>query len=314
MLEKAGLSKSTTRPPRLILDLGFGCGDSSLYLTTPRKSDSTADVPGRRIADKYVGLTLDQKQHGLAMKRMKLARHQAQENPNVTLLCEDAARPSTWSATLKSELLRPVQRMVSPPPSPPLMLPAVSRYRVRPNRYVVIQHDQHPHAAQEPVRNAANGITPEAGDGTQAERWVMALDCLYHFFPSRKEIFRYSNGELRASIMAFDLLLAPDISKFDWLMLWMISLFISAPISNFVVEREYRQQLEANGYLANNIVMDDITGDCFKQLALFLTKREKDLSELGIRPSERFCLAKMMFRWFATGKVVRAYTVVAKIQ
>jgi hypothetical protein len=142
----------------------------------------------------------------------------------------------------------------------------------------------------------------------------MALDCLYHFFPSREEIFRYSNRGLGASIMAFDLLLAPDISKFDWLMLWMISLFTSAPISNFMVEREYRQQLEASGYLADKIVMDDITGDCFKQLAQFLAKRKKDLSELGIRSFERFWLAKMMFRWFATGKVVRAYTVVAKIQ
>jgi hypothetical protein len=108
--------------------------------------------------------------------------------------------------------------------------------------------------------------------------------------------------------MAFDLLLAPDVSKFDRLTLWVIFFFASAPISNFMVEREYRQKLEASGYL------DDITGDCSKQLTQFLAEREKGLSELGIRSSERFCLAKMMFRWFATGKVVWAYTVVAKMQ
>jgi hypothetical protein len=312
ILEKAGLSGSITRPPRLILDLGFGCGDSSLYLTSPGMSSGTADFPGRPIADKYVGLTLDRKQHGLAMKRMQSARPQAQENSSVVLRCEDAARPSTWSANLKGELLRPVQCMVSPPPSPRPVPPAVPKYRKH-SRHIVIHHTQHPHAALEPVGNAANGSIPEADDGTQTERWVMALDCLYHFFPSREEIFRYSNRELGASIMAFDLLLAPNISKFDWLILWMISLFTSAPISNFMVEREYRQQLEASGYMADNILMDDITGDCFKQLAQFLAKREKDLSELGICSFERFCLAKMMFRWFATGKVVRAYTVVARI-
>ena len=69
--------------------------------------------------------------------------------------------------------------------------------------------------------------------------------------------------------MAFDLLFAPDVSKFDRLMLWVISFFASAPISNFMVEREYRQQLEASGYL------DDITGDCSKQLAQFLAKWER---------------------------------------
>jgi hypothetical protein len=80
-------------------------------------------------------------------------------------------------------------------------------------------------------------------------------------------------------------------------MLWVISLFSSTPISNFMVEREYRQQqLEASDYLADNTVTGDITGDCFNQLAQFLAKREKDLSELSIRSSERFCLAKMMFR------------------
>jgi hypothetical protein len=161
-------------------------------LTTREKSSGTVDFPGRPIADKYVGLTLDQNQHDLAMKRMQSARPQAQGNSSVALLCEDAARPSTWSANPKSELLRPVQCIVFPPPSP---LP-VPRYRVKHNRHIVIHHTQHPYAALEPVRNGANGTTPEVGDGTQTERWVMALDCLYYFFPDREEIFGYSNGEL----------------------------------------------------------------------------------------------------------------------
>jgi hypothetical protein len=77
--------------------------------------------------------------------------------------------------------------------------------------------------------------------------------------------------------MAFDLLLAPEISKFDWLMLWVISFFVSGPISNFMVEKEYRQQLEARSCLANNMAMGDISRDGFKRLAQFLAKREKDL-------------------------------------
>jgi hypothetical protein len=68
ILEKAGLNRSTTRPPRWILDLGFGCGDSSLYLTTSEKFSGIVDVPGCPIVDKYVGLTLDQKQRDLTMK------------------------------------------------------------------------------------------------------------------------------------------------------------------------------------------------------------------------------------------------------
>ena len=314
ILEKAGLATSTIRPPRLILDLGFGCGDSLLYLADPEKSRGNGDGRGLPITDRYIGLTLDHKQRDLAMKRMESARLQVPDNFSAKLLCEDAAKPSTWSASLKCQLRRSLPSAASPPPSPPPP-PAVSRHRGRYNRNnMVIQTSQHRYAGGlEPNVSATSGSTPEAVDDTRTEKWVLALDCLYHFFPSREEIFRYSGKELGASIMAFDLLLAPDISNFDWLKLWVICLFISAPISNFMVESEYKQQLEASGYSTGTILMDDITGDCFKQLAQFLDKREEELSGLGIHSFDRFRLAKWMFQWFARGKVVRAYIVVAKL-
>jgi hypothetical protein len=56
-----------TRPPRLILELGFSCGDSSLYFSTPVSDFTDADGSPCYIADKYIGLTLDPKQHDLAI-------------------------------------------------------------------------------------------------------------------------------------------------------------------------------------------------------------------------------------------------------
>jgi hypothetical protein len=96
--------------------------------------------------------------------------------------------------------------------------------------------------------------------------------------------------------MAFDLLLAPEISKFDWLMLWVISFFVSGPISNFMVEKEYKQQLEARSCLANNMAMGDISRDGFKRLAQFLAKREKDLKRTWHSFIREVMPGKVMFR------------------
>lgn len=113
--------------------------------------------------------------------------------------------------------------------------------------------------------------------------------------------------------MAFDLILSPNISTFDRVKLWIVSLFLSAPFSNFMTESEYRRQLKASGYSSDRIMMEDISEHCFDKLAQFLDRREKELNKVGIDSFERFRLAKQMFRWFARGKVVLAYIIVAHI-
>lgn len=80
-----------------------------------------------------------------------------------------------------------------------------------------------------------------------------------------------------------------------------------------MTESEYRRQLEASGYSRDGIMMEDISKRCFDNLEQFLERREKELNKVGIDSFERFRLAKQMFRWFARGKVVLAYIIVAHI-
>jgi hypothetical protein len=258
------------------------------------------------IADEYVGLTLDPRQHDLALKRMQKFRSSVSDYVGVTLLCEDAATPSTWSASLKTRLQSSVQgmtirtsatesvrpRIAGPGNELTMLTSGLRNIAAGPRRQ---DHDINilstilsgfpplngglpPLNSRLPLLNSVQN-TSRPGNDARTETWVLAVDCLYHFHPSREEIFRYSNRELGASIMAFDLILSPDISTSNRIKLWIISLFISAPLSNFMIESEYRRQLQASGYSEDKIVMEDITEHCFSKLAQFLDRREQDLSK-----------------------------------
>ena len=309
MLKKAGVGKYEgqtirNRPPRLLLDLGCGCGDSSIYLSRPIPDCKNHDHSACQIVDKYVGLTLDMKQHKLAKRRLESARLNTNPKLQRHLFCADAARPSEWSSALKGQL----RGVVTPTAAP--QVPTEGRPRGR----VFINDPRRNNGGRVVTpRGRSDGVDEVCPDPRPVEKWILALDCLYHFAPSRQAIFQYGNRELGASIMAFDLILAPDISMFDWYRLWLLTLFISAPISNFVTAEQYKEQLIEAGYSDVNISIEDITPDCFAPLVRFLGERDKDLQRIGVYSFGKFRMAKRMFSWFAKGNVVRACVIVAKL-
>jgi hypothetical protein len=174
-----------TRPRCFILELGFGCGDCMPYFSTPLSDFADADGSPCYIADKYVGLTLDPKQHGLAIRRIQGIRPPVSDKFNVTLMCEDAARPSIWSTNPRLQLRYPITRA----PAVPVSLRNVAagqrgRYN---NRNIKI------HTSQRTYATLPQTNYPATGNDAATEKRVLALDCLYHFYPSREELFRYSN-------------------------------------------------------------------------------------------------------------------------
>ena len=309
MLKKARLGKYEgqmirNRAPRLLLDLGCGCGDSSIYLSRPIPDYKNHDHSACQIVDKYVGLTLDMKQHKLAKKRLETAKLNSNPKLQRHLFCADAARPSEWSSALKGQLRGAVTPTVA------AQVPTEGHPRGR----VLINDSRRNNGSKVKTHSGRSGGVDEVSpDPRPVEKWILVLDCLYHFAPSRQAIFQYGNRKLGASVMAFDLMLASDISSFDWCRLWLLSLFISAPISNFVTAEQYKEQLIEAGYSEGNISMEDITPDCFAPLVRFLGERDKDLQRIGVHSFGKFRMAKRMFSWFAKGNVVRAFVIVAKI-
>jgi len=112
--------------------------------------------------------------------------------------------------------------------------------------------------------------------------------------------------------MAFDLLWGDNISATDRFLLRSVSRLLSAPYSNFVTEGDYKVQLLEAGFEESKITMSDITNDVFPGLSGFLRRHDRELRGIGVTSFTQFRWAGRLFRWFATGRVVRAYIVVAK--
>lgn len=152
----------------------------------------------------------------------------------------------------------------------------------------------------------------------RTERYVLALDTLYHFRPSRREIFKYSHSTLQANFLAFDMFLAPPPPKrtlktiLNSLFLRILTPGLSAPFSNFVTFDTYNLQLQEAGYAAEDITIEDITDDVFPGLATFLETRYQELAALGLTGFSKWRISGWLFRWLAAGDVLRAGIVVAR--
>lgn len=141
--------------------------------------------------------------------------------------------------------------------------------------------------------------------------WVLALDTLYHFIPSREPIFHHAFGELNASIMAFDLLLSETPSHWDLILLRLVSFFAATPFSNFLTATEYRKQLLAAGYDRNKVEIRDISDHVFAGMVAFIERRDRELKTTGMNIG-RYRMAGKVFKWWARSGIVRGCIVVAR--
>ncbi|KFH42345.1 hypothetical protein ACRE_069250 [Hapsidospora chrysogenum ATCC 11550] len=147
--------------------------------------------------------------------------------------------------------------------------------------------------------------------GGFTDRWFLALDCLYHFSPSRKPILEYAARILGANFMAFDLILNESASLRDTLTMRAVGMMMGCPMKTFLTEEQYREQLVECGYDAESIVIRDITEHVFPGVVKFLDDQERALSQYGISLGG-YKLAGRLFDWFGRSKVVKASIVVAR--
>ncbi|KAF4448769.1 hypothetical protein F53441_7876 [Fusarium austroafricanum] len=148
-------------------------------------------------------------------------------------------------------------------------------------------------------------------DEKYTERWLLALDCIYHFSPSRKPVLQHAAKELDAQYMAFDLLLNEKASTANIWKARLIGKMMGCPLRTFLSETEYRDQLVECGYDRNEIIIKEITDDVFSGLVKFLDRQDQLLAEYGVSMGG-FKLAGRLFNWFDRTRVVRAVVVVAR--
>ncbi|KPM42326.1 hypothetical protein AK830_g4227 [Neonectria ditissima] len=160
-----------------------------------------------------------------------------------------------------------------------------------------------------------NAQVAEAVDSLADERftetWLLALDCLYHFSPSRKPVFKYAAGRLDAQVMVSDLVLSESASVRDTWVLRAIGVMMGCPVRTFLTESEYREQLVDCGYDRGSITIRDVTENVFPGLVKFLDHQDRALAEYGISMGG-FKLAQRLFDWFGRSGVVKVVIVVAR--
>ncbi|KAF2116041.1 hypothetical protein BDV96DRAFT_480575, partial [Lophiotrema nucula] len=154
------------------------------------------------------------------------------------------------------------------------------------------------------ITKAVQGTTAEAD-----EIWVLALDTLYHFSPSRWPIISFASQELQASFMAFDLCLTDCVTSSQRLILKLITRLMGAPWSNFVTEDQYRAKLVEAGY--TDITIRDVSEHVFGHLAEYMDEQHQKLQLIGYGLGP-FHVAKWTSRWWAQSRVVKGIIVVAR--
>lgn len=168
-----------------------------------------------------------------------------------------------------------------------------------------------PNSWSSKVRNSVSLACHSDDKKGDHENWVLALDTLIHFEPTRWPVINYANKDLRASLMAYDLCIAENLSLRQHIILRLLAFFGQIPFANWVTIEEYRERLVTAGYAREKIRILDISEYVFRPLAAFLEEREIELNQYGLSIG-RFRYAAWMFGWWQRTGVVRGCIIVAR--
>lgn len=157
------------------------------------------------------------------------------------------------------------------------------------------------------IRTAVNSLS----DTAFSERWLLGLDCLYHFSPSRKPIFKHASQHMDANVMAFDLVLSDDASAWQTLAVRLLGFVLLCPWQTFLTEKQYREQLVECGYDGGHIEIKDVSDNVFAGLAGFLQRQDAALSPYGISLTGYTAVGKV-YDWLDRTRVLKAAIVVGR--
>lgn len=136
VLAEAALSRNLDKTrPRLLIDVGFGCGEQTIYLMSKKPIRPSDELwwDGRNHCvrfDQYIGITRDNTQFQYAKERVYQL-----ENDKVSIFRADASQPHLWSG----ELLKSIKSATSKCHET-WLLALDTAYHFSPSRWVLVEH------------------------------------------------------------------------------------------------------------------------------------------------------------------------------
>lgn len=140
VLTEAGFPnhEGRTQRRRFLLDLGFGCGDQTIYLMSKepiRACDKDWwDERGRCVTfNHYIGITKDEVQARYASERVEELKQN--EGSTISLFCADASKPKLWNEGLQNSI-----RQARANSDEGWILALDTAYHFAPSRWPLIEH------------------------------------------------------------------------------------------------------------------------------------------------------------------------------
>lgn len=278
----AGLFKSHSQSVRL-LDVGCGCGDQSLYLGSLQSGSVPKDLASESGSGSAFQAT--------STSSPAQSRLQQDHIPLIDTYIGITLEP-TQAALAKSRVQ------------------AAKQNASNQSAKIFCADAANPASWSEDLQNEVQ-VLSTTSKNPNTETWLLALDTIYHFRPSRWPIIQFAHDSLNASFMAFDLVLADDASFFQRLLLRIVCCVLGAPFGNIVTQAEYRRRLVGVGYDPSQIETRDISKYVFPGLSGFLGRRVKEAEPFGLKMG-KYRGARVVFNWWARTGVIRGYVVVAR--
>ncbi|KAL4947362.1 hypothetical protein BDW69DRAFT_117912 [Aspergillus filifer] len=280
LLDNDGLSKVEVRKKVNLVDVGIGCGDQSLRCLGYNRANKDEDKKERPLFDSYIGITSLPIQAQFAKQRVESLL--SSSSSTTTDQTDEKETPRAQIHCANAALTSSWSEEIKSSLPIPIPIPV-------PDSNL---EEEHKHS----------------------ENWLLALDTLYHFTPSRTPLFQYTHDTLRANIMSFDLILpTPKPTLLYRLLLRLLCLISGIPYSNFMSEAKYKSLLVDAGYDPNKIIFRDISEHVFPGISTFLEKRFKEGRIHGLSKMGKFKGAGRLFSWWADSGVVRGVIVVARV-
>ena len=296
----------TGRWPIKLIDLGFGCGDQTIEIIK--------DYP--TLASSYIGLTIDPTQHDFARQRLSSLHllpdpspttDTPSKHPNQDEQAELENNPKRQTNLLHQKLDDHAKELNGKEKNVKFFCADAAQ----PAKWTdEVKEAIKPNLAKQLRENSQKSSLSKL---RKQETWIIGLDTLYHFSPSREPLFNHAHQKLQASIMAFDLIFGEGTTLIERICMRIIALVLSCPMGNFMTAAEYRKQLLKAGYEEDKVEIRDISEYVFKGLADYIKKRDEELEVYLGRGIGAYKLFGWLLRWWARSGIVRGCIVVAKI-